>query len=189
MRLNELLSEKKSIILGKWFDVIIASYPADTSNFLNKQENRFTNPVGHVILQGIEGIYDAILMDIEVDKVTPFLDNIIRVRAVQDFLPSQAVSFVMSLKKIIHEEIRNYKGEGIPVQELSALESRIDTLALLSFDIFMKCKEKIYEIKANEAKRMMYRLLHQANLLTEETAENDAPEKNFIDLKRKEATQ
>ena len=188
MRLNEFLSEKKSVILGKWFDVIIKSYPSDTSNFLNQQEDRFTNPVGHAILQGIEGIYDGIFMDTVVDKVSPFLDDIIRVRAVQGFLPSEAVSFIISLKKVIREEIGNYKDNNIPAQELSELESRIDTLVLLSFDIFMKCKEKIYDIKATEVKRMMYRLLQQANLLTE-NEENDAPEKNFIDLKRKEATQ
>jgi hypothetical protein len=188
MRLIELLSERKSVILSKWSDVILGSYPADASNFLNKQEDRFTNPVGHTILKGIEGIYDGILKDTEFDRVAPFLDDIIRVRAVQDFLPSEAVSFVISLKKIIHEEIGNDKGEAISRQELLALESRIDTLALMSFDIFMKCKEKIYEIKANEVKRMTFRLLQQANLLNE-SVENDAPEKNFIDLKRKEATQ
>lgn len=188
MRLNELLSEKKSGILGKWFDVILGSYPVDTSNFLNKQTDRFANPVGHTILQGIECIFDELLADIESDRVVPFLDNIIRVRAVQDFTPSGAVSFIISLKKIIREEIENHKGEAISCHELLAFESRLDAMALLSFDIFMKCKEKIYEIKANEVKRMTFRLLQQADLLTE-AGENDAPEKNFIDLKRKEATQ
>jgi hypothetical protein len=52
----------------------------------------------------------------------------------------------------------------------------------------MGCKEKLYEIKANEVRRLMFRLLQQANLLTE-TKENDTPENNLMDIKRKEAAQ
>ncbi len=29
-------------------------------------------------------------------------------------------------------------------------------MALLGFDLFMRCRERIYEIKANEAKRRLY---------------------------------
>jgi hypothetical protein len=31
-------------------------------------------------------------------------------------------------------------------------------MALLAFDLFMKCRERIYEIKANEARRRMFLL-------------------------------
>ena len=51
--------------------------------------------------------------------------------------------------------------------ELRLFEERIDELALLSFDIYMKCRERIYEIKADEARRMVFRLLQKANLVCE----------------------
>jgi len=35
--------------------------------------------------------------------------------------------------------------------------------------VYMKCREKIYEIKANEARNMTFRLLQQAKLI----ADND----------------
>ena len=38
----------------------------------------------------------------------------------------------------------------------SAVQRRIDELALLAFDLFMKCREEIYEIKAREAQRKVY---------------------------------
>jgi hypothetical protein len=39
------------------------------------------------------------------------------------------------------------------MEELSALETRIDRLALLAFDCYMKCREKIYEIRLGELRR------------------------------------
>jgi len=188
MMLGRILAENKPNIIKRWFDVILETYPADTVDFLKKQKNRFTNPVGSTIYHGIENIFDEILREAAIEKAPPFLDSIIRIRAVQDFTPSKAVSFIFSLKKIISEELRSNASENVIFEELQSLESRIDALALTSFDIFMECKEKIYEIKANEAKRMTYRLLRQANLITE-NQENETPENSFMDIKRKEAAQ
>jgi hypothetical protein len=50
---------------------------------------------------------------------------------------------------------------------LLLFESKIDDLALLSFDIYMKCREKIYELKSNEVRNMTFRLLQRANLICE----------------------
>jgi hypothetical protein len=163
MKLKELLTEKKAAILQRWFDVILATYPADTSNFLKKLKDRFTNPVGHTIAEGIEDIFDSLFGDADRDKISQFLDDIIRVRAVQDFTASQAISFVFDLKRVILEELeRDGKGE-VPYEELLALDEKIDTLALSSFDIFMKCREKLYDIKANELRNMTFRLLQRVN--------------------------
>ena len=47
------------------------------------------------------------------------------------------------------------------------MESRIDDLALLAFDVYMNCREKLYEIKANEAKNQVSRLLKKAGMIVE----------------------
>jgi hypothetical protein len=162
MKLEELLTEKKAAILKKWFDAIIATYPADTSNFLKKLKDRFANPVGHTIAEGIEDIFDSLFGDADKEKVSQFLDDIIRVRAVQDFTASQAISFIFDLRRVISEELQEGKGE-VPYEELLALDEKIDALALASFDIFMKCREKLYDIKANELRNMTFRLLQRVN--------------------------
>lgn len=167
MRLKNLLLEKKSTILERWFDVILETYPAETLRFLKTQKERFANPVGHTILEGIEGIFDETLNGVNPERVSPFLDNIIRIRAVQDFTPSQAISFIFLLKKVIREELKDEVLEKGIAQELLELESKIDELAFLSFDIFMRCREKIYEIKANEVRNMTFRLLQRANLISD----------------------
>ncbi|HMK55518.1 MAG TPA: RsbRD N-terminal domain-containing protein [Dissulfurispiraceae bacterium] len=180
MKLEDLLKKQRSAIIDKWFDRIIASYPDDTAEFLKKKSG-FANPVGQTTFQGIQDIFDGLLLDAEPTEIEPFLDSIIRVRAVQDFSPSEALNFIFQLKKIIREEISPSLKEADTKSELDALESRIDSLALLSFDIFMKCREKLYDIKANELRDRTLWLLKKSNLLTEtpdETEDRDSGERD-----------
>ena len=85
----------------------------------------------------------------------------------QDFSPSQAVSFLFLLKKVVREELKKELQRNQFHDELHSLESEIDTLALLAFDVYMKCREKIYELKTNETRNKMFRLLQRANLICE----------------------
>ncbi len=175
MRLNSLLTDKKASILEKWFNVIIESYPPDTASFLKTQSNRFANPIGSTISKGIEDIFDELLRGLNLpqaeEKTSQFLDDIVRIRAVQDFTPSQALSFIFPLKRIIREELAAEIAVNHLSDEILALESEIDGLALSSFDIYMKCREKIYDIKANEVKRSTFRLLQMANLINDTNGE------------------
>lgn len=167
MNLQELLTDRKAAIIEKWFEAVLETYPEDSSRFLEKQRDPFRNPVGHTMRRGIEGVFGELLGDLDYGRVSAFLDEIIRIRAVQDFTPSQAVSFILLLKGVIREELLK-NGEKAPWDELPALESKIDRLLLFSFDIFVGCREKIYEIKANELRRMTFRLLQRANVVDED---------------------
>jgi len=189
MTLEEFLSEKKNDVLKKWFDLVLQTYPADTSTFLRNQKNPFANPVGHTIYQGIEKIFDELMSPVS-GRLSEFLDNIIRVRAVQDFSPSQAISFIFSLKKAIREELRQSFQGNLPYEEVLSLEARIDSMALSSFDLFMECREKLYDIKANELRNMTFRLLQRVNDIGEgEDKKNGLTESNDDNAKEKEVTQ
>jgi len=178
MSIEQFLSVQKDAILRKWFDLVLETYPADTTAFLKKQQNRFANPVGQTILQGLDEILMGLAGDRTSDQVAAFLDNIIRIRAVQDMTASTAVSFIFSLKKVIREILRADSGRPVPYEELLTLESRIDDLALASFDIFMQCREKLYDIKANEMRRMTFRLLQRVNDMDEDQEKKPDPADN-----------
>ncbi len=168
MNLKEHLIEKKPEILKKWFESIADTYAKDTAGFLKKQKAQFTNPVGYTLAEGTEKLFDALLQGMIADKVSAFLDSMIRIRAIQEFTPSEALSFIFHLKKIIRQELGSevLQQQGI-AEELTAFDSAVDDLALFSFDIYLKCREKIYEIKANEARSMTFRLLQQARLIVD----------------------
>jgi len=147
---KDLLSQNRSAIVQRWFDRIAKTYPANSQKFIKEQKDRFANPVGSTIRQGIEGLYEELLRDMDTGKVREYLDPIVRIQAVQDFSPSEALSFIPSLKGIIREELKREMQERRVIEELSELETRIDQLALLAFDHYMKCREKIYEIRLEE---------------------------------------
>ena len=145
----------------------LETYPSDTLRFMKKQKDRFANPVGYTISKEIENIYEELLQGIDAERVSPILERIIRIRAIQDFTPSQAVSFIFLLKRVIQKELKTEIRENRLSDEVLIFESRIDDLALLGFDIYSKCREKIYELRANEAKNQVSRLLQRAGLISE----------------------
>ena len=167
MKLEKHLTRKKAHIVGRWLDLILETYPADAQSFLRKQKDRFANPVGTTITKEIENLYDELIQGLEPNRVSAFLDRIIRIRAIQDFSPSQALRFVFHLKKVIKEELQNEILEDRLSEELSVMESRIDDMALLAFDIYMKCREKLFEIQANAAKNQVSRLLKKAGVIVD----------------------
>jgi hypothetical protein len=185
-KLKNLLSEKKPDILRQWIDHILDTYPAETAKFLREKKNKFTNPVAHSVSEGTEGIFDNLIGGIDQDKVSVFLDNIIRIRAIQEFTPSQAISFVFFLKKIIRDELAKENLVNSLLDELTLIENQIDSLGLLAFDIFMRCREKLYDIKANEMRHMTFRLLQKANLICEQPEdEPEVSDTKFVKLNEK----
>ena len=177
MKLRDALSRKRSSIVEKWFDVILETYPKDTSKFLKKGKDPFANPVRHTILQGVEGVYDELLKEGESpEALNDFLDKVIRIRAVQDFSPSQALAFVFSLKGVIREVLGKEIRENQLHDPLLLLETRIDALALRAFDVYMGCREEIYELRVNEVKRMReqaLRLLERTDLVYRKREKNE----------------
>lgn len=168
MNLDSYLHQSRSTIIEKWFNCIVETYAPETSRLLRKESSQFANPVGHTMLHGIEAVYDEFLRSADHEKLIPHLDRIIRIRAVQDFSPAQAISFVFHLKKIVRDELqRQSKEDRISSSEVAAFESKVDELGLLAFNIYSQCRERLYEVRLTEFKTRTYRLLQRANLLEE----------------------
>ena len=167
MKLENVLAEKRSKIIKKWRNAIIETYPNETQRFIRKEKNQFSNPVGLILKEEIEILYDEVTGAGDRKRISSCLDNIIRIRAVQDFKPSQAIAFVLQLKRLIREEVKEKAPENGHSSELDTLEDRIDDTALQAFDIYSQCRQKIYEIRVNEVRNQVGRLLEKANLTCE----------------------
>jgi hypothetical protein len=144
------LQLKSASILGKWSQLIRETYPTDTARFLKDERDRFVNPVGYVISHEVKKIYEGLVQMIDPEQLAGSLSEIIRIRAVQDFSPSQAVGVVFLLKQAAREELAGEIAGDRLYTELLDFEARVDRMALLAFDIYMKCREKVSEIKINE---------------------------------------
>jgi len=177
-RLKDLLEQKRSKILKKWFDAIMETYPTDTSGFLKDQKDKFRNPVGHTFTEGIANIMEALITGEGFAEELPFLDDIIRVRAIQDFTPALALNFVFALKSVVREEMKKEIREFQLYDELLTFETKVDELALYAFNIYVKCREQLYELRTDELKRMTFTLLKKANLMSEIPEEKELERKD-----------
>ena len=137
-------------ILDDWLARIANSYPAQTARFLLNERDPFRNPVGSTFKENLPPLIDAVFGETDTAAAGPPLESMMRMRAVQDFTPGQAVGFLFLLKKVIRERLRPRGDEQV------ILENRIDELALAAFDLYVKCREQINEIKLNEARRSLY---------------------------------
>jgi hypothetical protein len=153
MELKELLTQKRKAILERWLNQILKTYPSDAARFMGRQADRFANPVGQTFKSEIEKIFDVLIGRAEIEIIESALENINKIRAVQDFSAAQAVAFIFFLKTAIREELAGELNRNNLTTSLLSLESQIDGLALNTFDSYMKCREKLFEVKCNEIRR------------------------------------
>lgn len=149
MDLISRIKKNKDSVLKKWLRLILETYPAQESRLMQKR-NRFDNPVGDTLAQESECLYQGLIAGENPRALLPSIQKIVKIRTIQDFTPSQAVVFVFLLKKALREELVNEIHNPEVVDDLLALESRIDELALHTFDTYMECRERIHKIRVNE---------------------------------------
>ena len=135
-------------IAERWVERTLSSYPAQALPFLSGEQDPFRNPVGHTLRKNLATLAHELLGSMDKNRIAEALDALVRMRAVQNFSPADAVRFVFGLRAVIQET-------SGAVSE--SLQRRIDELALMAFDRYMSCREQIFELRVNELRcRMRY---------------------------------
>lgn len=165
---RELLAAHRDGLAQTWFDLVLDTYPEETAKLWRKGGDPFHNPVGRALRRGVEGVLDHLTApagDNLSEDVLTLLDEMVRVRAVQNFAPSQAAGFLFLLKKALRETLWHEVAAGGDWVGLLAVESRIDGLALACLDIYAKCRESINAIKVEEIRKQQHLLLKRARMI------------------------
>lgn len=166
MSLRDLLAEKRAEIADKWLEAVNGTYPFGTIGFLRTRRDPFVNPVGQRNRQAAEA-FTAALLEAEPDQeaLSAAIDEFIKVRAVQDFSPEDAVGIILALKPVIGAVLGGrldayVKEHGL--EEYRLLEGHIDALALLAFGSYARCREKMAGMRIDEFKRRHSQIIRQA---------------------------
>ena len=163
MKFEELLQKHKDAIVGRWLDDALATYPENSAGAFRRQKDPFANPVGHSLRVGTRGIFEALLDGMDTEKIRPYLHEIIKIRAVQEFSASRAVGFVFHLKEAIRAELGKTAADPQFACELAKLEGQIDRIALAAFDVYVQCREQVCELRINEVKRRVSWVVDKMN--------------------------
>jgi hypothetical protein len=149
MALKKLIGKRRTEILGRWIEEVLDGYPAESKLFLKNEKDRFRNPIGYTITDGLERILDGIIRGETRAVVEEAIEDIIRMRAVQQFSPSEAVEFLQPLKGLIREATEGFEAESSSVHgkemysDFQELNAEIDRLTLIAVDCYDRCREVI----------------------------------------------
>jgi len=176
--LNQLLRKRKKDLVEKWFHSVIETYPADGSRFFAGSRDPFTNPVGNTFRKELSELFDRLMDAGENDplQIGTCLDPMIRSRAVQNFLPSQAIGFMFDFKKILRQDLGDTLQSPGFQDAFVKLEERIDAFGLIAFNNYMQCREKIYQLKTDDIRERTFRAFQRAGLVHEITQDKTEPE-------------
>jgi hypothetical protein len=169
LMLRDLLQQNKDSIIERWLEDTLATYAKDTSSFLDREKDRFANPVGHALRTGTRAIFENLLDGMDPDIICGHLNDIIKIRAIQDFPPGRAVSFVFQLKKAVRAGLGNNATDPRLAPGLMDTDAKIDQIALFAFDIYTKCREQMHELRVNEVKRSVSGLMDRFTGVDEES--------------------
>ncbi|MEW6428645.1 MAG: RsbRD N-terminal domain-containing protein [Thermodesulfobacteriota bacterium] len=149
MDLLQFLDEKKTDILDAWVRQVLEGYSPDAARIFGREKDRFANPIGYNVRQGLTELYDALAADPDAPKAGRAVLDLLKVRAVQEFTPSQAVGFVYLLKGIVRRETGRNR-ELLDRDALHRVDTGIDCLVLQIFDLYMQCREQLHKVRLQE---------------------------------------
>jgi hypothetical protein len=158
--LRELVSEHRNDIVADWLELIYAGYPPETARFLRANKDPFGNPVGTALRDELGSVLDGAVREVDDERLRAALDRIIRIRAVQDFMPSAAVGFVLDLKPILH---RLADGAGGALDESERIDRLVDRVLVMAFDVYAACREQVFEIRIRSIRDLSLKQIERLN--------------------------
>jgi len=145
----DLLEANKKAILERWLDCALALFP---------EKMGYSTPIAMVLSGALEKILFS--LGKSENDCKEALDDVTRILAVQNFLPSKALSIFLEPKLILRDIMMKTNVADTLMQE--AFNSRLDALTLEAFDSYMRHREKIYQLKVEEGSRRMHMALRRA---------------------------
>ncbi len=168
---GELLEERKETIVERWVDAVLSAYPSDSAALFQAQRDPFANPLGHGVREGTRGIFRTILDGMDPEDLQTHLDKIVRIRAVQELTPSEALSFVFSLRSIVRDLIPEAMADARHREGLAEMDRKIDGVALAAFELYATRREEVGQLRINEVKRQVAWVFEKMKLRDAEASE------------------
>lgn len=181
MLLTERAKENKEILLQKWVDKYYAAYPLGSTGFIRTSTDRFKNPIGIITQTSLNVLYDAVIgEDIDLAQVHQALEELVKLRAVQEMPASRAVGPMVQLKTLFKTEVfdelvkenKDSKVLAELFEDFFTVEARIDGLLLLSLDLYAADREKVFNLRVEEIHRSQSQVVRWAKLREEKMSTN-----------------
>ena len=171
--LAEAFRNYEDKIVDQWVDYTLSSYKS--SVFFKKSPDKFANPVGGNTREALGTLFKLLAKNADPKEFAAPLDQIMRIRSIQEFTASEAVGPIHAVKHITRELLEKDSERKHLISELYDFEFSVDLAVLSAFDLYMQCREQLYLVRIKEIKTGTHILTDSkcpSNLLKKDT---DAP--------------
>jgi len=176
MDLAEGFRNHREKIVNKWVDYTLSTY--SSSGFFIKESDKFANPVGGNIREALGKLFVLISKGADSKECVVPLEQIMSIRSVQEFSPSQAVAPLNAVKHIVRDVFAADKERKHLVDELYDFEFAVDLAVLAAFDIYMQYRERLYRVRIEEIRS-------GSNILTDSKCPSNLLSRKNIDVLKK----
>ena len=163
MTFGELLQQRRDAIVARWLKAALSAYPEESTAAFRREKDPFANPVGQSLRTGTREIFKNLLDGMDDVEIRRQLQEIISIRSVQEFTPSQALGFIFELKHAVRAELGAAAEAPQYASELVGLDGQIDRIALAAFDTYAQCRERVCDLRVNEIKRQVSWIVGKIN--------------------------
>ena len=170
MELDEAFRNYEDKIVNLWVDYTLSTYKA--SKFFKKERDKFANPVGGNTYEALSKLFKLLAKNADPKEFIAPLDQIMRIRSIQEFTASEAVGPIHAVKHITREILEKDKERRHLLADLYDFEFAVDLAVLAAFDLYMQCREQLYKVRIQEIKSGTHILTDSkcpSNLLQKDT--------------------
>jgi len=154
MKLDEAFRNHGEKIVDRWVDYTLSTY--ESSSFFKKEKDKFANPVGGNTREALNTLFALLARNADPKEFVAPLEQIMRIRAIQEFPASVAVGPIHAVKHITREILEKDKERCHLIGDLYDFEFAVDMAVLAAFDLYMQCRERLYQVRIHEIKTGSY---------------------------------
>ncbi len=142
----------RDLFVQEWLACTLRTYPRQTGRFLSNERDPFRNPVGQTLRVALSDLAGELFGSFDRTRVTASLGEVVRLRAVQEFTPAEAVEFVTLARHAARGLAETEPLQLVP-GVLDVLNARIDEMAVMAADLFEQCRVELGAIAARATRR------------------------------------
>ncbi len=148
--ITKCFSEHEEKIAARWIDYTLSTYTS--SEFFKNETDPFANPIGGTVNAALRELLSLLIQSAGRSAYQKPLQEIIAIRAVQQFSPSQAVAPINAVKHIVREVFAAEKKGSSFSDGLYDFDFAVDIALLAAFDLYMEFRERLYSVRLREIK-------------------------------------
>ncbi len=134
-------------ILEQWLARAADVYGEKIAQRTTTERDPFRNPIGHALRVHLSVLVSELLGAMDASAIAAAFENVIALRAIQDLSVEQALGFVPALRSIVRGEL--------PDADFAEMDARIDRLSLSAVAQYLRCRERLWELRLNERLRAL----------------------------------